>query len=71
MALDSEQSELTTRVVLEREEWLDYFFGICKPDRRNGKQGSRYFYKAGVSVRLEGVHYHARHLESPFLGEHD
>jgi hypothetical protein len=25
-----------------KEEWLEYFFGICKPDRRNGKQGSRY-----------------------------
>jgi hypothetical protein len=24
-----------------REEWLEYLFGICKPDRRNGKQGSR------------------------------
>ncbi len=43
MALESEQSEAVKRVVLEREEWLDYFFGICKPDRRNGKQGSRLF----------------------------
>jgi hypothetical protein len=28
--------------VLEREKWLEYIFGICKPDMRNGKQGSRY-----------------------------
>jgi hypothetical protein len=41
VALESENSESISRVVLEREEWLDYFFGICKPDRRNGKQGSR------------------------------
>jgi hypothetical protein len=37
----SEQLENVAKVVLAREEWLDYVFGICKPDRRIGKQGSR------------------------------
>jgi hypothetical protein len=45
VALESEQqgAERFARVVLEqaREEWLEYLFGICMPDRRNGKQGSR------------------------------
>ena len=24
------------------QAWLEYLFGICSPDRRNGKQGNRY-----------------------------
>ncbi len=41
LALASENSANTAKVVRAREEWLDYIFGICKPDRRIGKQGSR------------------------------
>ena len=28
-------------IVPEREEWMEYLFGICKPDGRVGKPGSR------------------------------
>jgi hypothetical protein len=28
-------------VVCEREAWMEYLFGICKPDGRIGKPGSR------------------------------
>ncbi len=27
---------------IEKESWLEYIFGICKPDGRLGKKGSRY-----------------------------
>ncbi len=32
-----------SRVVTDvtRESWFEYIFGICEPDRRVGKQGSR------------------------------
>ena len=26
---------------MEKESWLEYIFGICKPDARIGKKGSR------------------------------
>jgi hypothetical protein len=28
----------------EKETWMEYIFGICKPDGRVGKRGSRYFH---------------------------
>jgi ElaB/YqjD/DUF883 family membrane-anchored ribosome-binding protein len=32
----------TRTIVAEQEEWMEYIFGICKPDGRVGKRGSRY-----------------------------
>ena len=25
----------------DRQVWIEYMFGICKPDHRNGKPGNR------------------------------
>jgi hypothetical protein len=41
-ALDSEQRNRLELIESKREQWLEYFFGICKPDGRIGKNGSRY-----------------------------
>jgi hypothetical protein len=38
------RSNMRTHVVVSvKEKWLDYIFGICKPDQRIGKRGSRCF----------------------------
>jgi prefoldin subunit 5 len=31
----------TRQVTVEKEPWMEYMFGICKPDGRVGKEGSR------------------------------
>jgi hypothetical protein len=40
--LEMEKRQLIQSDVSEGEAWLEYIFGICKPDRRVGKLGSRY-----------------------------
>jgi hypothetical protein len=42
-AMKTENSKLSV-IGHEREAWMEYLFGICKPDGRNGKQGSRFVY---------------------------
>jgi hypothetical protein len=41
-ALERDRRDRIREVVSEREVWLEYVFGICKPDRRTGRRGSRY-----------------------------
>jgi hypothetical protein len=40
-ALERDRRDRIREVVSEREVWLEYVFGICKPDRRTGRRGSR------------------------------
>jgi hypothetical protein len=40
-ALESAQRNQMQHVESEKEVWLEYIFGICKPDGRIGKMGSR------------------------------
>lgn len=40
-ALENDRRNRLREIVSEREVWLEYLFGICKPDRRNGKRGNR------------------------------
>ena len=41
-ALESAQRNRLQLVESERERWLEYWFGICRPDGRIGKAGSRW-----------------------------
>jgi hypothetical protein len=41
-ALENDRRNRLHTIVSEREVWLEYLFGICSPDRRNGKRGNRY-----------------------------
>jgi hypothetical protein len=50
-ALERDRRDRIRDVVSEREVWLEYVFGICKPDRRTGRRGSRY----GEESRLGSV----------------
>ena len=51
-ALESDRRRRLRPIVSARQQWLEYIFGICKPDRRNGKRGNRF----GLSrSRVEGV----------------
>jgi hypothetical protein len=40
-ALERDKRARIREVVSEREVWLEYVFGICKPDQRIGRRGSR------------------------------
>jgi len=40
-ALESYRRRRLRPIVSEQEVWVEYIFGICKPDHRNGKQGNR------------------------------
>jgi hypothetical protein len=40
-ALERDRRDRIREVISEREVWLEYLFGICKPDRRTGRRGSR------------------------------
>ncbi len=40
-ALEVEQKKRPSNHI-EKEPWMEYIFGICKPDGRVGKRGSRY-----------------------------
>jgi hypothetical protein len=46
-AMESGTRHSVRHIELERETWTEYIFGICKPDGRVGKAGSRH-----VSVLL-------------------
>ena len=55
---------------VHRESWLEYVFGICEPDRRVGKQGSRSGYRCHDFVMSElfnGVAVHNRFQELKIL----
>ena len=41
--LESEKEKLIRVGISEGDAWLEYIFGICKPDQRVGKLGSRWF----------------------------
>jgi hypothetical protein len=40
-ALNSQQNRDKRHETVEKESWMEYIFGICKPDGRVGKKGSR------------------------------
>jgi hypothetical protein len=40
-AIETDRRSKTHTVVSSGDAWLEYLFGICKPDQRNGKRGSR------------------------------
>ena len=40
-AFDNDRQKRFGKTGTERERWLEYVFGICKPDQRIGKRGSR------------------------------
>ena len=41
-ALDSDRRQLHAESMNAAEGWLEYVFGICRPDHRIGKLGSRF-----------------------------
>jgi hypothetical protein len=41
-ALESDRRGRLRRIQPETQQWVEYLFGICSPDRRNGKRGHRY-----------------------------
>ncbi len=47
-ALESAQRNRLQLVESESEVWLEYIFGICKPDGRIGKMGSRRVLRASI-----------------------
>ena len=48
-ALERDRRSRLRRIMSERQRWAEYIFGICKPDRRNGKRGNRF----AVSLELD------------------
>ena len=40
-ALESAQRNRLRQVESEQEVWMEYLFGVCRPDGRIGKMGSR------------------------------
>ena len=40
--LEIAQRNRIRKITSEKERWLEYVFGICRPDGRIGKRGSRY-----------------------------
>ncbi len=42
IAFDSDRRKKLIKKDSDREIWLEYVFGICKPDQRIGRRGSRY-----------------------------
>ena len=63
-ALEIDRRGRLRLILSEREQWAEYLFGICQPDRRNGKRGNRwdelrdellnqpYTCKCRISIRL-------------------
>jgi hypothetical protein len=43
IAIELDRRARVRTIVSSREMWLEYIFGICSPDKRVGKRGSRYF----------------------------
>jgi hypothetical protein len=43
VAIELDRRNRVRTIVSSREVWLEYIFGICAPDKRVGKRGSRYF----------------------------
>ncbi len=43
VAIELDRRNRVRTIVSSREVWLEYIFGICRPDKRMGKRGSRYF----------------------------
>ncbi len=41
LAIELDKRSRVRKVVSKREVWLEYVFGICIPDKRTGKRGSR------------------------------
>jgi hypothetical protein len=41
-AFESDRQKKLSKLESDGEKWLDHVFGICKPDQRIGKRGSRY-----------------------------
>jgi hypothetical protein len=43
LAIEADRRSRFRTIVSRSEVWLEYIFGICRPDQRLGKQGSRLF----------------------------
>ncbi len=43
IAIELDRRTRVRTIVSKSEVWLEYIFGICPPDKRVGKRGSRYF----------------------------
>ena len=41
-AIEVDRRSRIRTIVSRAEVWLEYMFGICQPDQRLGKRGSRY-----------------------------
>jgi hypothetical protein len=41
-AIEVDRRSRVLTIVSNSEVWLEYIFGICSPDKRIGKRGSRY-----------------------------
>jgi hypothetical protein len=51
-AIESGTRHSVRHIESERESWTEYIFGICKPDGRVGKAGSRHFpFSAHLTAR--------------------
>ena len=42
LAIEVDRRSKVRPIVSKGEMWLEYIFGICRPDQRLGKSGSRY-----------------------------
>jgi hypothetical protein len=43
VAIELDRRSRIRTIVSKREVWLEYIFGICSPDQRIGKRGSRWY----------------------------
>ncbi len=41
VAIELDRRSKVRTIVSSGEVWIDYLFGICRPDQRIGKRGSR------------------------------
>ncbi len=56
----------------EKETWMEYIFGICKPDGRVGKRGSRFvrarnFTASACADRFDMIDFRLIHPQSRFM----
>jgi hypothetical protein len=50
-AVEKDRRDRFRKVESEQEVWMEYIFGICKPDMRTGKRGSRCYASIIVTPR--------------------
>ncbi len=52
LAIESDRRSRISAIVSRGEMWLEYIFGICRPDQRLGKSGSRFRFFLVMSLSL-------------------